>query len=327
MAKKTIGRKFKPQSAPDLSEREITLPDGRVILFSAVHVAADDLEDQTFVNQSTNYRDQEMLTMESVSQIRETIKTHQWFPAIGIYNREGLIEVLDGSRRRYSALLEHVGLDMLVADEDSGLTEADAKSISLQIQTAREHSIRDLGMRLLPLWNAVGGELKQAEIARQENLSIAKVGRALTAARVPSDLVKLFPDPNELSHPDYKKLLKVSEQLELKKIELSDLVTTISALRDIKLEECGDALKSDETKETILDMIQDRCDLLIKRPLPKKVTVSKLLEFTEKDKFARKRVKGSQFFYEFSRLGRDVQKDIDAAINAVLEKHYQVHGE
>ncbi|MCL7707797.1 chromosome partitioning protein ParB, partial [Enterobacter kobei] len=43
--------------------------------------------------------------------------------------------------------------------------------------------------------------------------------------------------------------------------------------------------------------------------------------FSDKDRFARKRTKGRLFSYEFNRLSRDVQDELDRAIESVLKKH------
>ncbi|WP_423218938.1 ParB family protein [Vibrio vulnificus] len=46
-----------------------------------------------------------------------------------------------------------------------------------------------------------------------------------------------------------------------------------------------------------------------------------LAQFNSKGVFARKRVKGRNFSYEFGRLSKDVQSELDQAIAAVLEKY------
>lgn len=60
------------------------------------------------------------------------------------------------------------------------------------IQTAKEHNIREIGLRLLSLKES---GLNQKEIAEQEGLSQAKVTRAVQAATVPQELIDLPPSP------------------------------------------------------------------------------------------------------------------------------------
>lgn len=52
-----------------------------------------------------------------------------------------------------------------------------------------------------------------------------------------------------------------------------------------------------------------------------KAVVTPLVEFNSKGMFARKKVKGRNFSYEFGRLSKDVQTELDEAIQSVLEKH------
>ncbi len=49
--------------------------------------------------------------------------------------------------------------------------------------------------------------------------------------------------------------------------------------------------------------------------------MTSLAEFNSKGMFARKKVKGRNFSYEFGRLSKDVQAELDKAIQAVLGKH------
>lgn len=150
-------------------------------------VPAADVETKTYVLQEINGRDQSALTPESLQDITRTISLQQFFPAIGV-RHDDRIEILDGSRRRASAILKHVGLDILVTDEP--LTVSEARKLAQDIQTAREHNIREVGTRLLALKQS---GLTQKEIAEAEGLSQAKVTRALQAASVSSELLSLFP--------------------------------------------------------------------------------------------------------------------------------------
>jgi ParB family chromosome partitioning protein len=58
----------------------------------------------------------------------------------------------------------------------------------------------------------------------------------------------------------------------------------------------------------------------MRRPV-KPEPVSGITGIRSKGAFARKRVKGLNFSYEFGRLSKDVQNELDQAIAAVLEKY------
>lgn len=88
------------------------------------------------------------MTPESLIDITRTIKLQQFFPVIG-FRANGKIEILDGSRRRAAALICHVGLMILVTESE--ISSEDARQLAADIQTAKEHNLREVGLRLLQL--------------------------------------------------------------------------------------------------------------------------------------------------------------------------------
>ncbi|VFS25032.1 ParB family [Serratia liquefaciens] len=144
----------------------------------------------------------------------------------------------------------------------------------------------------------------------------AKVTRALQAAAVPQDLISLFPVQSELSFSDYKLLLEVNEKLSEKGLTPEELIQSVSAQLDAILSD-GER-PEDEQKASILKLISQA----LIDPSPKeKSVVSPLWSFEEKDKFARKRVKGRMLTYEFSRMSKVIQDELDKAINEVLDRN------
>ena len=77
----------------------------------------------------------------------------------------------------------------------------------------------------------------------------------------------------------------------------------------------------DEQKASILKLISQASQALIDPSLKEKSVVSPLWSFEEKDKFARKRVKGRTLTYEFSRMSKVIQDELDKAINEVLNRN------
>ncbi|MFW8521865.1 ParB N-terminal domain-containing protein, partial [Klebsiella pneumoniae] len=75
-------------------------------------------------------------------------KFQQFFPCIGIKQSER-IEILDGSRRRASAIFVRTGLDVMVTEEH--LSADEARQLAKDIQTAKEHNLREIGLRLIAL--------------------------------------------------------------------------------------------------------------------------------------------------------------------------------
>lgn len=80
-------------------------------------------------------------------------------------------------------------------------------------------------------------------------------------------------------------------------------------------------LPDDEQKASVLKLILKSSQLLISAPPKDKSVISSLWSFDEKDKFARKRIKGRTLTYEFNRMPKELQDELDQAINEVLERN------
>jgi len=316
--RKTIGRQLNSQvviDEPSTTEKTqfLTLKNGRKVKFVEVRIHANEVSSKTFVNQETNGRDQSALTKESLKDIIKTIKLQQFFPCFGVQAGDR-IEILDGSRRRASAIHVHVGLNIMVTDDSLSVEEA--RQLAKDIQTAKEHNLREIGLRLLGLKES---GLNQKEIATLEGMSQAKVTRALQAAAVPQELISLFPVQSELSFSDYKLLLDIDANLTEKGISYQQLLDDISSHLD---EIIGDSkLPEDEQKAAVLKLVSKTSIALISAPAKDKPVVSPLWEFDDKDKFARKRIKGRQLTYEFNRLPKELMDDIDIAVHDVLKRY------
>ncbi|MFK3663579.1 ParB family protein [Scandinavium sp. NPDC088450] len=316
--RKTIGRQLNSQIVEEnIKQNEhsqiFTLKTGRKVRFIHKTISAAEVQHRTFVNQDINGRDQAALTKESLKEIINTFRNQQFFPCIGI-EAEGSIEILDGSRRRASALFVHRPLDVMVTNDQ--LTAEEARQLAKDIQTAKEHNLREIGLRLLALKDA---GLNQKEIAERENISQAKVTRAMQAAAVPQELVSLFPVQSELSFSDYKLLLGISESLSAKGFKVEQLIDHVSASLDASSADSN--LPVDLQKANYLKVVAKASLALISAPAKDKAVVSPLWIFGDKDKFARKKIKGRTLSYEFNRLPSKLLEDIDEAINQVLKRH------
>ena len=284
--------------------------EARFVLTKILHA---DIEEKTYVDPTVNGRDQSLLTPEAVSDIARTIKLQQFFPAIG---REigGRIEVLDGSRRRAACLYNGMPFEILVTRDNLELT--DARQLAIDIQTAREHTLRELGKRLEVMYPA---DMTQSDIAHAEGLSTAKITRAFQAAAVPDEMISLFPAVNELAIRDYQLLLEINEKVTAQGGSLSDVVAAVKK-RIEKSEILHQEPVSDKAR--IMGFFRAECNSLRMRNITKKISTEKLCDFTDKKQFARKKTDPDKRLvtYEFSRLPLTLQAELDAAIKEVMRK-------
>ncbi|MFU2319392.1 ParB family protein [Rahnella sp. PCH160] len=315
----TIGRTFTQSLHKDNTEVEgytqrFTLASGKTASFKLLRVEADNVETGTFVTLETNGRDQSALTPESLRDITRTLKLQQFFPAIGRRLPQG-IEILDGSRRRAGAIIEKVGFNVLVTESD--ISASDARQLAADLQTAKEHNLREIGLRLLILRE---NGMTQKEIAQSEMLSEAKVTRAIQAASVPPEMLAPFPVQSELAYPDFKLLLDIYQQLMTKQISVDDVVEKINESKAT----LSDSLATDEVKSAIIQLFKSVTTMMLENPEKQKIITTSLWNFGVKDKFARRKTKGRLLSYEFNRLPKEVQDELDLVIQNTIEKHFKV---
>ena len=198
----------------------------------------------------------------------------------------------------------------------AAITAEEARQLANDIQTAKEHNIREIGLQLL---NLKQSGMSQKEIADTRGLSQAKVTRALQAASVPQEYVSLFPVQSELSFADFKSLLSVHELITEKGIDHLDLVLNIHDEVENLIQD--NILPEDDLKNQIMQVIRAEAADLVKMPKKEKAVVSHLWSFADKDRFARKKNKGRMFSYEFNRLSKELQDELDSAIEHILNKH------
>ena len=295
------------------SERVFTLKSGAQARFVLTKFLHDDIEAQTFVDAAVNGRDQAFLTRESVSDISRTIRLQQFCPAIG-REVDGRTEILDGSRRRAACLYNGTAFEVLVTRD--ALSISDARQLAADIQTAREHTLRELGKRLKLMYPA---DMNQSDIAAAEGLSAAKVTRAFQAAAVPEEIIAVFPSVSELSISDYQILLEVTERARTRGISTEELTGHVRA----RIESDAHYDRGDPTyKAKIISYFRAESAEPKKGSAGKKVVTEKLAEFADKKQFARKKTDSDKrvVTYEFSRLSAACQAELDAAVRSVIER-------
>lgn len=86
-------------------------------------------------------------------------------------------------------------------------------------------------------------------------------------------------------------------------------------------DELAEGLAADEVKAALIKAYRAAADQLLAKPAPNKAKVEKLWQFDDAKTFARKRNKDRNFSYEFSRLPKALQKELDGVIAETLKKH------
>ncbi|MDE1251554.1 ParB/RepB/Spo0J family partition protein [Vibrio aestuarianus] len=290
------------------------LASGTTATFNEVTLSYEQVKQNTVVTFDVNGRDQSLLTKESLEDLN-SLEFQQFYPAVG---REigGKIDVLDGSRRRAWFLLQEGRIKtfkMLVTQNEISVT--DAKALAKQLQTAKEHNQREIGLQCKTLLDS--GDYTQEDVAKMVGISRPAVSKALKAASIDERIIALFPVVNELSHTDYALLGKVMKAYEGDKKNFIGFIKKVSKeIVNVQPEQ-----SSDEYKDNVLSIIKTELKIAEAKSDVDKAEVTPLAQFDSKGMFARKRVKGRNFSYEFGRLSKNVQKELDEAITKVLENN------
>ena len=293
---------------------EWKLASGNTATFNEVTLTFEQVKNDTTVTFDVNGRDQSQLTEESLADLN-SLAFQQFYPAVG---REtgGKIDVLDGSRRRAWFLLQEgkvAGFRILVTRDD--ISVADAKALARQLQTAKEHNLREIGLQCMAIRQA-NKKLTQAEVAELTGLSQSGVSKALKAASIDEKLIALFPVVNALSHPDYTLLSKVMRVC----CDGKTLNTFVSNI-DSQLVNIQAEYSIPDQKDAIISAVKAELKLAEEKQSTDKAEVTPLAEFDTKGVFARKRIKGRNFSYEFGRLPASVQEELDQAVARILGEY------
>lgn len=295
------------------NERVFVLKSGNEARFNLINILHDDIEAQTYVDNAVNGRDQAFLTAESVSDIARTIRLQQFFPAIG-REVDGRIEVLDGSRRRAACLFNDTSFEVLVTKDELSL--ADARQLAIDIQTAKEHTLRELGKRLRLMYPE---DMNQSDIANAEGLSPAKITRAYQAASVPDEMIAVFPSVSELSISDYQTLLDIAEKAKARGITAEALSINVRE----RITTSVDAINDDPgIKAKIIACFRAENSEYKNSKKVQKVVTEKFADFADKKQFARKKTDAEKRLvtYEFARIPAAFQAELDEAVKAVIER-------
>ncbi|MFX2610904.1 ParB family protein [Enterobacter mori] len=307
---RTLGENSLVSSRSEGSQR-FTLASGNKAIFQVEVIGNDQIGERTYVDQSINGRDQSALTPESLEDITRTLPFQQFHPAIGRLVGER-IEILDGSRRRASALL--CGSDLKVMYTRSEISAEDARQLAADLQTAKEHNLREIGIRLQALKDS---GLTQKDIAKLERMSESKVTRAIQAASVPQELLAVFPIQSELNYPDYKFLQNAVEVAAKRKISLEHLISQV-ALDAAALREQN--LAPEDLKNELVNSYRQNVISMVPKPAAQRVVTENLREYEDSRIYAKKKTdtKSRKIVYEFSRMNKEIQDKLDEAIRKIL---------
>lgn len=278
--------------------KKIKFKSGRTVEFFFVHVDAENVEELTYV-EDLNIRIGDELTRESLAPIIESIKHNQFQPAIAqkIHDR---YSVVDGSRRRKSAIFANVGLDLWYCLET--LSKAEVKQLIKEISSAEKFSLRDLG-RYFEQLRITDPTLTYDQIAENEGYNKGLISKAITAWEIPSEIIQLFPNPREITYSQFAQLSKIMKKLHNNQWPLTDFITKLN-------------IKDGTTNEEVFQFICEESDI------KQKINTDKPIKIVDinKDTWVKTRKVGTKRFIEMSRVTQEDVAKIEGFIVELLAK-------
>lgn len=194
-----------------------------------------------------NERDQDLLTEDALDDlIPSFLIAGQQTPAFG-RKIDDLIEIADGSRRRKTAILTSNDYRVLVGDLDDDQMNTLSKLGNDYRPTSAFERGKSYQRRLD---NEFNGNI--SALADVENISRKVINRCLATARLPKEVVALFPHPGELSARSGEVLFRSFEGREK---ELLALATVLSEKKN-----SGVILESEDILRTLTDALKSKKD-------------------------------------------------------------------
>ncbi|MCR9907725.1 ParB N-terminal domain-containing protein [Vibrio campbellii] len=263
MAKSALAQRLEQRkkaintTSPGSVSDEVTQPKARSLKLSSGKVV--ELELYTFNGQahiesdtavdSSNIRNQDQLTAESLQDILASIENVQLYPAIGYIDNE-MVKIVDGSRRRKAAIIRDCQYSVEVAN--CKLSQKDAEEIVRISEQKRKLSYAEWGrFYQAKLDNGIYPDAKT--MAESEGVSTGFLSLCINAAKVPSGLLNLFVDSSLVaSQKNTKLLIDVSKALDSQDIELKDFIDNIEDELILALER---ACTPEEHTELVLSIL------------------------------------------------------------------------
>lgn len=217
---------------------------GKDVKFTLETIAAASIEKSTQV-WAGNERDQELLTEDALDDlIPSFLIGGQQTPAFGRKNENG-IEVADGSRRRKAAILTNTDYRILVGELDDEQMDTLSKLGNDYRPTSAFERGKRYQNRLITQFD---GNI--SALAESENISRKIISRCIATAKLPKEVVALFPHPGELSARSGELLFK---SFEGKEELLLNITTRLSEKK-----KAGLLLESEDILQSFLDALKDR---------------------------------------------------------------------
>jgi ParB family chromosome partitioning protein len=281
-------------------KKTFSFASGRKVSATRIVVAANELKNKTVIHK-LNPRRQDSLTLDSVRDILISIEQEGVHTeGVATKNEQGVYELLDSSRRRYSCLHAQKELPLWVI-EDS-IDEADLIAFIQTTQSVKRLSYRELGADYETLMKE-GGFTKIDELAEYLSLGRETCRKRYVAASINQALISVFPDCEGIPNGYYAKLAKIEKQLPKEKTSVTKFISSL------KFNDAVEGISVEDKQKSILNLME----IKLKKPTDKVTwNTTTLADFDDKNTYAKvlKSSDNRSLKIELSRLPSELYDDI-----------------
>ena len=281
-------------------KKTFSFASGRKVSATRIVVAANELKNKTVIHK-LNPRRQDSLTLDSVRDILISIEQEGVHTeGVATKNVQGIYELLDSSRRRYSCLHAQKELPLWVIEES--IDDADLIAFIQTTQSVKRLSYRELGADYETLMKE-GAFTKIDELAEYLSVGRETCRKRYVAASINQALISVFPDCEGIPNGYYAKLAKIEKQLSKENTSVTKFISSL------KFNDAEEETSVEDKQKTILNLMEVK----LKKPTDKVTwNTTTLADFDDKNTYA-KVLKSSDsrgLKIELSRLPSELYDDI-----------------
>ena len=281
-------------------KKTFSFASGRKVSATRIVVTANELKNKTVIHK-LNPRRQDSLTLDSVRDILISIEQEGVHTeGVATKNVQGIYELLDSSRRRYSCLHAQKELPLWVIEES--IDDADLIAFIQTTQSVKRLSYRELGADYETLMKE-GAFTKIDELAEYLSVGRETCRKRYVAASINQALISVFPDCEGIPNGYYAKLAKIEKQLSKENTSVTKFISSL------KFNDAEEDTSVEDKQKAILNLMEVK----LKKPTDKVTwNTTTLADFDDKNTYA-KVLKSSDsrgLKIELSRLPSELYDDI-----------------
>ncbi|QTP13318.1 ParB family protein [Serratia symbiotica] len=298
-------------------KRTFTLLNGRKVEAKHTVISSSEVETKTKVH-PLNPRNQHALSKNSVRDILPQIRERGVdTEGIAIEGSDGVYLIVEGSRRRFCCI--EVGSDLPLWILPRDISPDDISSLIKAAQSSRRFSYREYGLMYLSYMTEHGID-SSSDLSAELKVGVTSINKRLQAARIPAEMLVIFPDYEGIPNSFYQKLGQIQKVIEKNNIDLNLLKQKVMSESKEISEDLADV---ESMQKSVMRILEEAThELAEPESAAPAWNTSDIKKFDNPRRYAKvsKSKDGRKAKFEFARLSKAAMDKIEAYINDVLKE-------